>query len=100
MLIMANFSALDDLTSQIKQSLSSIQNEMDTWQNTAGATSANWLDNAGGAFGQVNQAWKAASAAGQQMLDVLGSGVAKANMEMQQALATSTSRVQATASPA
>lgn len=99
MLIKANFGALDDLTNQIKQSLSNIQNEMDTWQNTAGATSANWLDHAGGAFGEVNQAWKAASQAGQQMLDVLGSGVSKSNMEMQQALATSTSRVQSTVSP-
>jgi hypothetical protein len=69
---------------------------MDTWQSTAGATSADWLDGAGGKFGEVSAAWQQVSTAQQAMLQALRGGVDTSNNELQQALSSAVSRVGST----
>ncbi|MDA3647198.1 hypothetical protein LZ318_12945 [Saccharopolyspora indica] len=93
MLIKGNFGQLDDLAAQIMNTVGKVQQEMDTWQTTSGATSSDWLDGAGGQFTEVSQAWNQVSTAQQQMLEALRGGVVKANGELQQALASATARV-------
>lgn len=92
-LIKANFGGMSDLTNQIRNTVASVNQEMDTWRSTAGATSADWLDGAGGAFGEVSAAWEQVSAAQQTMLDALGSGVDQTNTEMQAAVQQSAARI-------
>lgn len=93
MLIKGNFGQLDGLATQIMNTVARIQDEMDTWRTTAGATSNDWQDGAGGQFDEVNQAWAQVSAAQQQMLQALREGVVKTNSELQQALGTAAARV-------
>jgi uncharacterized protein YukE len=93
MLIKGNFGQLDSLSSQIMGTVGKVQQEMDTWRTAAGATANDWLDKAGNEFTEVNQAWQQVSAAQQDMLTALRGGVVKANVELQQALASSYGRV-------
>jgi hypothetical protein len=96
MLIRGNFSQLDGLADQIVATVARVQQEMDTWQSTSGATSADWLDRAGGEFEEISRAWQQVSAAQQSMLDALRGGVQAANNELQQALASAVARVGST----
>ncbi|HEV7973963.1 hypothetical protein [Amycolatopsis sp.] len=96
MLIRGNFSQLTDLASQIMATVKKVEQEMDTWQSTAGATSADWLDGAGGKFGEVSAAWQQVSTAQQAMLQALRGGVDTSNNELQQALSSAVSRVGST----
>lgn len=93
MLIKGNFAQLDDMAAQIVATVGRVQQEMDTWRSTSGATSADWLDGAGGQFGEISAAWSQVSQAQQAMLDALQGGVRVANSELQQALASAMSRV-------
>jgi predicted NUDIX family NTP pyrophosphohydrolase len=93
MLIKGNFGQLDDLANQIMATVTRVQQEMDTWSTTSGATSADWLDRAGGQFSEVSAAWQQVSSAQQAMLEALRGGVQTANNELQQALASSAARV-------
>ena len=93
MLIKGNFGQLDDLAAQIMNTVGKVQQEMDTWRTTSGATANDWLDRAGGQFTEVSQAWHQVSTAQQSMLEALRGGVIKANGELQQALAAATARV-------
>lgn len=97
MLIKGNFGQLDAMADQIIATVGRVQGEMDQWGSTAGATSADWLDSAGGEFDQVNAAWKQVSDAQQQMLEALRVGVQQANQEYQQALQAAMARVGSTA---
>lgn len=92
-LIKANFGGLTDLTNQIRNTVTAVNQEMDTWRSTAGATSADWLDNAGGQFTEVSAAWDQVSAAQQAMLEALGGGVDTTNTEMQAAVQSSAARI-------
>ncbi|WP_117214444.1 hypothetical protein [Allorhizocola rhizosphaerae] len=94
MLIKGNFTQLDDLAMQIMKTVGMVQQEMDTWRTTSGATAADWMDRAGGEFTAVSQAWEQVSTAQQSMLDALRGGVVKANGELQMALQSATARVQ------
>jgi hypothetical protein len=94
MLIKGNFTQLDDLSTQIMKTVGMVQQEMDTWRTTSGATTADWMDRAGGEFTAVSQAWEQVSTAQQAMLDALRGGVVKANGELQMALQAATARVQ------
>jgi len=96
MLIKGNFGQLDGLADQIVATIGRVQQEMDTWGSTAGATSADWLDQAGGQFDEVNAAWNQVSQAQQVMLDALKGGVQQANQELQQALQAAVARVGST----
>lgn len=93
MLIKGNFAQLDDLAAQIMSTVARVQQEMDTWRTTSGATSADWLDGAGGQFGEISAAWQQVSSAQQAMLDALRGGVVVANDELQQALSAAVARV-------
>lgn len=93
MLIKGSFGQLDDLSSQIMSTVGKVQQEMDTWRQQSGATQADWMDRAGGQFGEVSAAWHQVSTAQQSMLDALRGGVQNANQELQQALASASSRV-------
>ncbi|MGQ0840899.1 WXG100 family type VII secretion target [Actinokineospora sp.] len=93
MLIKGNFGQLDDLAGQIMRTVGQVQQEMDTWGTTSGATAEDWLDRAGGQFSEVSAAWHQVSTAQQAMLEALRGGVDRANGELQQALATATARV-------
>ncbi|HEY3710577.1 MAG TPA: hypothetical protein VGL64_14440 [Amycolatopsis sp.] len=93
MLIKGNFGQLDSLSSQIMGTVGKVQQEMDTWRTASGATANDWLDQAGGQFSEVNQAWQQVSTAQQDMLTALRGGVVKANGELQQALASAKARV-------
>ncbi|MEE6258213.1 WXG100 family type VII secretion target [Plantactinospora sonchi] len=96
MLIKGNFSQLDGLADQIVATVGRVQQEMDTWQSTSGATSADWLDQAGGEFEEISRAWQQVSAAQQAMLEALRGGVQTANSELQQALSAAVARVGST----
>jgi hypothetical protein len=96
MLIKGNFGQLDSMSEQIVNTVGRVQGEMDTWASTSGATAADWLDNAGGEFEEVNAAWKQVSEAQQAMLDALRGGVTQANQEYQQALQAAMARVSST----
>ena len=96
MLIKGNFGQLDGLTQQIVATVGRVQDEIDTWGTTSGATQQDWLDNAGGEFTGVSQAWTQVSDAQQQMLDAIRNGVNSANSELQQALEASRARVATT----
>ncbi|MEV4757347.1 hypothetical protein AB0J86_19830 [Micromonospora sp. NPDC049559] len=96
MLIRGNFSQLDGLADQIVNTVARVQQEMDTWQSTSGATSADWLDGAGGEFEEISRAWQQVSSAQQAMLEALRGGVQTANSELQQALASAIARVGST----
>jgi hypothetical protein len=91
--IRGNFGQLDDVTTQIRNTVERVQQEMDTWATTAGVTSADWLDRAGDQFNEVTSAWQQVSAAQQAMLQALGGGVQTTNDELQQALASAATRV-------
>ena len=93
MLIKGNFGALDAMADQVNATVGRVQAEMDTWATQAGATSADWLDNAGGQFDEVNAAWKRVSESQQLMLQAIKTGVIQANQELQQALAAAVARV-------
>jgi hypothetical protein len=97
MRIRGNFGQLDDVTTQIRNTVERVQQEMDTWATTAGVTSADWLDRAGDQFNEVSAAWQQVSAAQQAMLEALGGGVQTTNNELQQALAAAVARVANTA---
>src|SRR5437764_3086356 len=75
MLIKGNFGQLDDLAAQIMNTVGKVQQEMDTWRTTSGATANDWLDRAGGQFTEVSQAWHQVSTAQQSMLEALRGGV-------------------------
>lgn len=96
MLIKGNFGALDAMADQVQATVGRVQAEMDSWASQAGATSADWLDNAGDQFSEVNAAWKQVSESQQQMLQAIRSGVQQANQELQQALAAAVARVGST----
>lgn len=96
MLIKGNFGQLDDLANQIMATVGRVQQEMDTWGTTSGATSADWLDRAGGQFGEVSAAWQQVSTAQQTMLEALRGGVQTTNNELQQALSSAVARVGST----
>jgi uncharacterized protein YukE len=93
MVIRGSFSQLGDVTQQILGTAEKVNAEMDTWQREAGIAEANWLDNAGGAFSEVNAAWKQVSTAHNAMLQALGGGVGQTNDEFQAMVATSAGRV-------
>ena len=57
MLIKGNFAQLEGLAAQIASTVARVEQEMDTWRTTAGATSADWLDQAGGQFSEISAAW-------------------------------------------
>jgi hypothetical protein len=95
-LVKASFTQLDDLASKIMNTVGLVNQEMDTWRATSGATEADWLDRAGGEFGAVSAAWQQVSAAQQAMLEALRGGVQNANNEYQQALASASARVAST----
>ncbi|HLL69437.1 MAG TPA: hypothetical protein VK453_27525 [Micromonosporaceae bacterium] len=97
MLIRGDFGQLDDLAAQIMATVGRVEQEMDTWSTTSGATSADWLDRAGGEFSEISAAWQQVSTAQQAMLEALRGGVQTANSELQQALASAVARVGATA---
>ena len=92
-LIKGSFSQLTDVTQQILNTAEKINAEMETWQREAGAAEANWLDQAGGQFGEVNAAWKQVSTAHNQMLQALGGGVGRTNDEFQGMVASASARV-------
>ncbi|GAA2427712.1 hypothetical protein GCM10010191_45780 [Actinomadura vinacea] len=94
--IRGNFGQLDDLAQQIMNAVGRVQEEMDTWRSTSGATEADWMDAAGGQFAEVSAAWQQVSTAQQQMLDALRGGVITANGELQQALSAAVARVGST----
>ncbi|MBK1789093.1 WXG100 family type VII secretion target [Prauserella cavernicola] len=96
MLIKGNFGQLDDLASQIMATVGKVESEMDSWRSTSGATSADWLDRAGGEFSEISAAWQQVSSAQQAMLDALRGGVQTANTELQQALSSAMARVGST----
>jgi predicted NUDIX family NTP pyrophosphohydrolase len=93
MLIRGNFGQLDGLAEQIVSTVGRVQQEMDTWQTTSGATTADWMDRAGTEFEEISRAWQQVSAAQQAMLEALRGGVQTANNELQQALASAVARV-------
>lgn len=97
MLIKGNFAQLEGLAAQIAATVAKVEQEMDTWRATSGATSADWLDQAGGQFGEISAAWHQVSSAQQAMLQALRGGVDKANAELQQALGAAVARVGSTA---
>ncbi|MCE6996010.1 hypothetical protein LZG04_14525 [Saccharothrix sp. S26] len=97
MLIKGNFTQLDGLARHIEETMTKVSQEMDTWRTEAGATSLDWLDQAGGAFGEVNDAWQQMSAAQQAVLAALRHGVNVANNELQTALQSAAMRVRSTA---
>jgi predicted NUDIX family NTP pyrophosphohydrolase len=96
MLIKGNFGQLDGLAQHIVSTVGRVQQEMDTWQSTSGATTADWMDRAGSEFEEISRAWQQVSAAKQAMLDALRGGVQTANNELQQALASASARVGST----
>lgn len=93
MLIKGNFAQLEDLAGHIMNTVGKVQQEMDTWKSASGATQNDWLDNAGGQFGEVSAAWHQVSTAQQQMLEALRGGVNKSHMELVQALGAAQARV-------
>jgi uncharacterized protein YukE len=97
MLIRANFGQLDGLTEQMLGTIGRVQQEMDAWAAMAGATTEDWLDNAGGEFEGVNAAWKQVAEAQREMLAALRGAVQVANDEMRQALEAARARVASTA---
>lgn len=92
-MIRGSFSQLGDVTKQILDTAEKVNMEMETWQREAGAAEANWLDSAGGQFGEVNSAWKQVSTAHNAMLQALGGGVGQTNDEFQAMVASSAGRV-------
>jgi hypothetical protein len=93
MLIKGNFGQIQDLASYVSSTMAKVQQEMDTWHTASGATAQDWMDNAGGQFTEVSQAWNQVQTSHQAMLNALHAGVGKANMELQQALSSAASRV-------
>ena len=93
MLIKGNFGQLDGLAKQIEGTMTNVEREMDTWRTEAGIASLDWLDQAGGAFTEVNEAWQNMSAAQQAVLGILRHGVQVANGELQTALQSAASRI-------
>ncbi|WP_158848871.1 WXG100 family type VII secretion target [Saccharothrix deserti] len=96
MLIKGNFAQLEGLAGQIASTVARVEQEMDTWRTTSGATSADWLDSAGGQFSEISAAWHQVSTAQQAMLQALRGGVDKANGELQQALGAAVARIGST----
>jgi uncharacterized protein YukE len=92
-LVKADFGMLDDLSTQLRNTLQAIQQEMDSWAQTVGVTGAAWLDGAGEQFGEVSAAWNQVSAAQQEMLDALAVGVVNANADYFQTLHAAIQRV-------
>jgi uncharacterized protein YukE len=96
MLIKGNFGALDGLTEQIQATVGRIQEEMDAWGKTSGATAEDWLDQAGGEFSEVSAAWAQVSQTQNEMLVALRGGVQTTNDELRQALEAARARVAGT----
>ena len=96
MLIKGDFGQLDGLTDQIRSTVGRVQEDMDDWGRTAGATSQDWLDRAGGEFTDVSAAWSQVSAAQNEMLDALRGGVQTTNDQLRQALDAARARVAGT----
>jgi uncharacterized protein YukE len=84
--IQVPFQAMETLNGQINNTASSVDTEMQRWMTTSHITSQSWLDNAGGAFGEVSAAAKQVSVATDNMLVALASGVVKTNTSAQEAV--------------
>ena len=95
-LVKADFGMLDDLSSQLRNTLQAIQADMDSWAQAVGLAGAAWLDGAGAEFGEVSAAWDQVSMAQQDMLNALGVGVVNANQEYSDTLRAAISRVGST----
>jgi uncharacterized protein YukE len=93
MAIRGSFSQLGDAAQQILQTAGLVNQEMETWKREAGQAEANWLDNAGGEFGNVNAAWQQVSAAHNEMLHLLGGGVDQTGQEFQGMVAAASGRI-------
>jgi uncharacterized protein YukE len=87
MLIKGNFGELDGLCEQIQAALGRIEEEMDGWRRTSGATRHDWLDHAGDQFEDVSTAWTQMSQAQNEVMAVLQNAVRSTNEELQLALA-------------
>ncbi len=96
MRIKGDFGQLDGMVEQIQATVGRVNEEMDTWSRTAGATSEDWLDRAGGEFGDVSAAWTQVSQAQNEMLSALRDGVRTTTEEFRQALAAAQARVAST----
>jgi uncharacterized protein YukE len=96
MRIKGDFGQLDGMVEQIQATVGRVQDEMDAWTRMAGATSEDWLDRAGGEFGEVSAAWAQVSQAQNEMLSALRDGVRVTTEEFRQALAAAQARVAST----
>ena len=91
--VKADFGMLDDLGTQLRNTVQAIQGEMDGWARAVGLAGAAWLDAAGAEFGEVSAAWDQVSMAQQEMLDALSIGVLNANQEYFETLRAGITRV-------
>ncbi len=93
MLVKANFAMLGDLNQSINTLYQGIEAEMATWTGQTNTALGAWLDNAGGEFGGVSQAWNRLGELHQQNLTGTGRAVDNTHMELANAVASSAARI-------
>lgn len=65
------FGAVEGLLGQVQATNTAVMTDKDAWLRTVGLTSQDLLDNAGGRFTEVNQAWDQVTASMQEMQNQL-----------------------------
>lgn len=66
-----DFGAVEGLLGQVQATNTAVMTDKDAWLRTVGLTSQDLLDNAGGRFTEVNQAWDQVTASMQEMQNQL-----------------------------
>lgn len=65
------FGTVEGMLGQVQATHTAVMADKDAWLRTAGLTAQDLLDNAGGRFTEVNQAWDQVTAAMQEMQNQL-----------------------------
>ncbi|SFB35826.1 hypothetical protein SAMN05216266_10913 [Amycolatopsis marina] len=90
---LAMFGALESLASGMNGCVGGVQGSMDNWRQASGMTEADWLDQAGGQFSEISQAWQQALQAGQDLMQAMNQGVMSCNQENMGAVQRSCGRM-------
>jgi hypothetical protein len=65
------FGSVEGLMAAVRSTHSAVVADKDNWMQTAGVSAQDMLDNTGGRFTEVNQAWQGVTSAVQEMQQLL-----------------------------
>lgn len=90
---LAMFGALDGLSASMNGCVQGVQQSIDSWGQATGMAQADWLDQAGGQFGEISRACQQVMVAGQELMQAMNQGVQSCNQENMAAVQRSCGRL-------